>query len=470
VEGFSNPFWVLFMALFHLFPIASSKISLFIQIFAVLFMIINLFLVRKIAGFISENSLWVSLGAVALTAFYFPLNNWALQGTEVSVLTLLMSLVVWHVLRLIKEDGFSVWPFVLMGVGTLLRLDMIVPYLVVLIFLLSSSPRQRLKNLGWGMLILLAFAGGQVLVRFSYYNEWLPNTYYLKMTGYPLLLRLTRGLYVFLKFVFRSNWVLFFLPLSIFYFKREKTSDFLFWIILGQFFYSIWVGGDAWESWGGSNRYISIVMPMYFVLFACSLRKLGELYLRASNNEHQRKRRGISIGLSAFIVSSLINFNVLNDSTLLRNWLLIDSPQFVSKNETRVREALLLSNLTDEHAVIAVTWAGALPYFLNRKAVDILGKTDRVVAREKVRILSWPGKSILSGFLPGHLKWDYSHSLESFQPDVIAQTWLSFDEIDGFLDKYYSKMTFKKSSMYFKINSPHILWDKLKKRNTTSIH
>jgi len=213
VEGFSNPFWVLFMALFHLFPIASSKISLFIQIFAVLFMIINLFLVRKIAGFISENSLWVSLGAVALTAFYFPLNNWALQGTEVSVLTLLMSLVVWHVLRLIKEDGFSVWPFVLMGVGTLLRLDMIVPYLVVLIFLLSSSPRQRLKNLGWGMLILLAFAGGQVLVRFSYYNEWLPNTYYLKMTGYPLLLRLTRGLYVFLKFVFRSNWVLFFLPL-----------------------------------------------------------------------------------------------------------------------------------------------------------------------------------------------------------------------------------------------------------------
>jgi len=147
---------------------------------------------------------------------------------------------------------------------------------------------------------------------------------------------------------------------------------------------------------------------MYFVLFACSLRKLGELYLRASNNEHQRKRRGISIGLSAFIVSSLINFNVLNDSTLLRNWLLIDSPQFVSKNETRVREALLLSNLTDEHAVIAVTWAGALPYFLNRKAVDSPGKngqgsrpgkSENIIMAGQVNSVRFPSGALEMGLL-----------------------------------------------------------------------
>jgi hypothetical protein len=470
VEGFSNPLWVVFMAFFHLFPISPSKISLFIQISGAIFMILNLYLVKRIADIVSGGSIHVALGTVALTAFYLPLNNWALQGTEVSLLTLLMSLVVWKTLRFIKEDSFSFWPYLLMGVGTLIRMDMVVPYLAILIFLLMSSPRHRLKNLGWGMLILLAFSGVQTLVRYSYFHELLPNTYYLKMTGYPLILRLARGVFVFIQFVFRSNWFLFLLPLSIFFFKREKSTDFLFWIILGQVFYSIWVGGDAWESWGGSNRYISIVMPMYFVLFAYSLRKLGELFLYASDSEHPRKRRVISIGQSAFIVFSLINFNVLNDSTLLKNWLLLDPPQFVAKNEMRVREALLLSNLTDEHAVIAVTWAGALPYFVDRNAVDILGKTDGVVAREKVRILSWPGKSILSGFLPGHMKWDYPHSFSSLNPDVIAQAWLKFDKIEGYLDKYYVKRTVGKSPMYFRKNSPHVFWDKLKEEMPTSTH
>jgi hypothetical protein len=462
IEGFSNPAWVLFMAFFHLFPISPLKISLVIQIWGAIFMVLNLFLVKRISDCISGNSNLVSLGAVAMTAFYFPLNNWALQGTEVSLLTLLMSLVVWQTLRLIKEDSFSFWPYFLMAVGSLIRMDMMIPYLAILTFLIMSSPRQRLKNLGWGLFILLAFSGLQTLLRFSYFHELLPNTYYLKMTGYPLLLRLAHGIYVFLKFVYLSNWVLILLPLSIFLFRRDREIGFLFWIILGQISYSIWVGGDAWESWGGSNRYTSIVMPIFIVLFAYALLKLGELFHQVNVDEPSRKRRVVSVGLSAFAIFSLINFNILKDSTPLKNWLLVDPPPFVSKNELRVREALLLSDLTDERAVIAVTWAGALPYFADRKAIDILGKTDKVIAREDVRILSWPGKSILSGFIPGHLKWDYSHSFASLKPDVIAQTWLNMEGIEYYLKKYYVKRMIGESLMYFRKNSSHVLWEKLR--------
>ena len=57
VEGFTNPLWVLYMALFHLLPIAKSKISLCIQVSGVLFLVLNLFYVWKITVKMSENQI-----------------------------------------------------------------------------------------------------------------------------------------------------------------------------------------------------------------------------------------------------------------------------------------------------------------------------------------------------------------------------------------------------------------------------
>src|SRR4030067_3853236 len=88
IEGYTNPLWVVFMALFHLFPIPAAKMSLFIQASGALFLIANLFFVREIARSLSGSWL-VGVLAVVLTAFYSPLNNWGLQGMEVSALALL---------------------------------------------------------------------------------------------------------------------------------------------------------------------------------------------------------------------------------------------------------------------------------------------------------------------------------------------------------------------------------------------
>src|SRR3990170_4868637 len=87
VEGYTNPLWVVFMAVFHLFPIPASKMSLFIQASGAAFLIANLVFVKRIARFLTGSWL-AALLAVVLTAFYTPLNNWGLQGMEVSALTL----------------------------------------------------------------------------------------------------------------------------------------------------------------------------------------------------------------------------------------------------------------------------------------------------------------------------------------------------------------------------------------------
>ncbi len=188
-----------------------SKISLTIQISGAIFLAINLYFVFQIAQKLAQNLVVPALAAI-LTAFYMPLNNWGLQGMEVSLLVLMFSISVWLVLKNFEQKHFSVWPYLILGIGTLVRIDMAVPYLVVLGFLLIFDPQNRKRNLAWGLGLFAAFLGGQTIFRLWYYGEPLPNTYYLKMTGFPLIIRLKRGGYALFKLMEQMNWVLFLLP------------------------------------------------------------------------------------------------------------------------------------------------------------------------------------------------------------------------------------------------------------------
>lgn len=81
---------------------------------------------------------------------------------------------------------------------------------------------------------------------------------------------------------------------------------------------------------------------------------------------------------------------------------------------SNVRLALAIRDATTPEARVAVVWAGAIPYFSRRPAVDLLGKSDRVIAR---------GERRLGPLYPGHDKWDYAYSIGRLRPDVIAQLW-----------------------------------------------
>jgi len=146
IEGYTNPLWVIFMAFFHLFPIPDSKISIFIQISGALFLLANLVFVKKITEEISEDSIAPYL-ALILTGLYVPLNDWGLQGMEVSGLVLLVSAVSFLAIRSIKNGMFSKWIYILLFVGTLIRMDIVVPYLVFWGFLVIFDAKNRKQHL-----------------------------------------------------------------------------------------------------------------------------------------------------------------------------------------------------------------------------------------------------------------------------------------------------------------------------------
>ncbi|HUM28232.1 MAG TPA: hypothetical protein PKN81_18475, partial [Anaerolineales bacterium] len=281
VEGFTNPLWVGLMALVHLLPIGLNETSLVMQIIGASLLTLNLFLVKSILEHFTDD-LFAMLAAVALTAFYAPLNSYGLLGMEVSLLALMLSTVIWLIIR---NADFSLhptpWVYGILAISTLVRFDMAIPYIVIFAVLFFVQKENRKEHLIWGLGLLVLSLGGQTLVRYLYYGALLPNTYYLKVEGWPLTLRLLRGLYALVHFAYYSNWVLFLLPFTIFLFRRDWKVTLLALVFIAQVAYSVYVGGDAWENHGGANRYIVIAMPLFFIVFSWSA---VELLKKAASN------------------------------------------------------------------------------------------------------------------------------------------------------------------------------------------
>lgn len=464
VEGFTNPLWVIYMAGFHLLPIPAAKQSLAIQLSGLVFFAIALVLLYRIAQQLTDSSTAASLAAVALTAFYYPLNSWVLLGMEVSLLILVLAVAVLLAQRVVNQAAGYKGLYLLLGASTLVRPDMVVPYLVFWGYLLWVDAVRRRQHLRWGALILLGFLAGQTAFRLLYFGEPLPNTYYLKMTGASTLLRIARGAYVYAKFVWNFNWALWVLPLAFYLARRNKLAYLLGALFLAFSGYSIYIGGDAWEHRGGANRFISLGLPFFFVLFAGALDRLRAW--AAGKIAGRPLPEWIAQGaFAAAVVLSVLNFNALIDAYSLSPFFLRGRPTYVIGNERNTTIGLFLQEITSAQATIAVTAAGATPYFADRYSIDLLGKSDLVIARGPMHI---PDDLAMIDFRPGHMKWDYARSIGELQPDVVVQLWQgltpdAYPYIDDYLQIRVPELSdyLPDGRMYLRRDSDQIFWDEV---------
>jgi hypothetical protein len=457
IEGYTNPLWVLYMAALHVPPISPSKISLLVQLTSAMFLLVTLGLVWKIAGHLASGAWAVSLGAVALSAFYLPLVNWSLQGMEVALLACLTTWSVWCALCGLSARQFVVAPYLILGVSVFVRPDMSVSFLALTGFAVAADPSHRTRHLFAGAGILAVALLAQTGFRLWYFGDALPNTYYLKLTGYPVLLRLSRGLFVFLKFALQMGMVLFLLPFLAVLIRRDTAGRLLASVFVGQALYSIYVGGDAWEVRGGSNRYVSVAMPLFFILLSRALWDLSDLL-----RQHLPLRRFAVSAYVGLVVSSLISLNSIRGADALWEWALRVPNRDVLKNAQQVTAAYLLRAVTAPTATVAVTRAGVLPYFSDRFSIDLLGKNDRHVAHLAMK-RSRGGIRSLTFFLPGHLKWDLDYSIGRLRPDVVAGP-EDLEREGGRLLKNYTKYTIASVDLFMRNDSAEIRWNELQSR------
>jgi hypothetical protein len=434
-------------------------VPLAVQVTGAVLLAITAYFVRRIVE-VFTGDLLAMLAAVALTLFYAPLDSYSLLGMEVSALALVVTAAVWLLLKN-GSQRFSAWLYVMLAVGTLLRADMAVPYLIVLVAMYLVQRQHRARHLAWGFGLLVLSLAGQGIASLLYYGQWLPNTYYLKIEGWPFALRVLRGLYALVWFIYYSNWILFVLPFALPLFRRDWKLLLPLAILLGQLVYSVYVGGDAWEHHGGANRYICIAMPLYFALLGVSLEELRH---RAATlvGDSRITELGSRLGWAVCFVIALLNFNLLlGDWKAIERWDLSRRPDYVAGSDANLSTALALRNSTTAEATIAVLGAGTIPYLLpEHRVLDILGKTDPVIAHQPVRT----PMSIedVPDMRPGHMKWDYARTFGELKPDVIVSIWPGTGaEAAPYLEAYVEGTIAPGIKVYLRRGSQHILWDRV---------
>lgn len=458
VQGFTNLLWTLYMAVIHLFPVPLPKMSLVIQLTGVLCIIVSLFFVKKIAELVSNNSHFVIFFSVLFSAFYFPLINWSvILGTEVSILTLLLTLVTYKSLVIAKTKKFSILLFLILGLGIIVRLDFLVPSMAIVLFLLFIDKTNRREYIFKGIPLLLLFIIGIFLFQFFYYHSILPNSYYLKLTGYPILNRITRGMYTTIKSV---NVLLFLIPFIYLYVSKNIKVFLLLELYMAVILYNIYVGGDAWESYGGANRYVVIAMPLFFISIFMTLFSINKL-IKHKYLYFYNKYRTIETFI-IFIFFILINSGSDN---MLSQLFLLGKPYYKTLvSEGQVELAYRLTKSTTPNAKIAIVLAGTAPYFTHRYFVDLLGKNESIIAREQARYETTYKSSLQKyiSFIPGHMKWDYSYIITKYKPDLFAQTYGPDENIQYLSNDYIRVLTPEKDVFFIRKKTKNVIMTGLK--------
>ena len=476
VQGFSNPGWTLVFILLQYIEKFSFSSILLAQLLGI---IILLFLAKNIEAMVMmvnphANRLHSRLVSGSIM-FLYPLVFWTLRGMEVGVLALILTSII-HISWKSSLPQYSSSSqrymslvAILSAFGVLIRIDF-----VVLIFALVFSRIFRLRRISpldkcliYSSLLSVLLV---LLLQWQYYGSFLPNTYYLKLEGTNLGQRIYRGT---LNIVKHFN---IFLPLISFTYlsvrkslKDQKLLDLQF-CVLGAFLYSIWVGGDAWEWSGMTNRYISTVLPL-----VCCL--VGSLDFQTLLQRFSAMRRMIKIILSLGVLGSFIGlytnpvrfeyirallylvlflFLALLSLYLIRRIQVIANRQLISS----LFILILCVNLSgsyylirdggihvtdDRHIAItskyiaremsgktstALFWAGTPGYYLPGRLLDFLGKNDAGIARLDPN----------GDFWPGHDKHDFKRYVCTWVPDYIFSVSGDLGIPDTLVSLNYSKM------------------------------
>jgi hypothetical protein len=399
VEGYTNLLWTLVMALPHLAGMPDRLASLPIQILGVLILAGTSALVAQIARRLAVLPVTPVLAALGV-ALCFPLVFWTLRGLEVGLVAFFVAAACLLALRLVEavRRRDVLWLCAALAAAVLTRTDAVAPLVVVLgfLFLHPGAPRR----VAWaGGFTLAATLAGHTGLRLIYYGSALPNTYTLKVAGHGLEERLARGFPALFEAVFTTLWAPLLLAFALLLIRRLRLRP-AEWLLTGvaasAMAYSVYVGGDVWEFAGFANRFVSVGLPLLFVLALLG----SEAVLEALVAARARAPAALAVGLALLFA--------IHDGPV-RDWW-TNGGLHVQDDQILVRQGLAIGAATPETARIAVIWAGAIPYFSRRPAIDLLGKSDPVIA----------GLPPRGAFVPGHDKWDIEYSVGRLAPDLIA--------------------------------------------------
>ncbi len=399
VEGYTNLLMTVCMAL----PAAllgKSMAVLTVQLAGIPTLLGIAWLTRGISralGHSVEAQGW----ALVLSLGYYPLAYWTLMGMETGVLSLLLCASVLLTLRSAGNSRFQPALVTLLGMAFLTRPDALPFAGVLLAWRMWQMPSGR-KVVRTEALLLGVVVLATSVFRLAYYDHVLPNTVTLKMDGFPMALRLRRGLGFILPLL-AATWPMLLAAMDTLATRRRPAEILLGALVLTALLSEVWTGGDAWPY----GRRLAVVMP--FLLLVC--------LTAVSVLRHHR-----ALGHVALCAGGLL---LANEEFLPE--ALGAAPIYTTRaNARNINTALAIEAVTTPTATVGVFMAGTLPYYTDRRAIDFLGKSDAHIAELSPDLAG----SRVSG-LPGHDKYDLRYSILGLRPTYVQDLCWGHDDLRG---------------------------------------
>lgn len=448
VEGYTNLLMTLMMSVVT-FLFEKRYAVLAVQLTGIFFVLGSAFFALQISRAIHSNknsaAKYFLFAAILL---YYPLNYWSLMGMETGMLAFLLGAGVLFSFKYADtlNQKHLWWMSLCFGLAFLTRNDSLLFAALAFLFLTPT-----LKNGRTSISLFLAaglfystFVLGQTLFRYFYYGEIVPNTYTLKLVGMPLIDRLQNG-WGFIQPFLKETSFIFLLALIGVLLKFSFQKLYLLALFLTSVFYQIYVGGDPWNYW----RIMAPTMPFLFILFfegcAEALRFFPKLKTAPASS--------IIIFALALCGLSLADFRFLHEMTLSA----LPHDNGATHKQTDI--AIAINALTDENATIGVFWAGTIPYYTDRPAIDFLGKSDPYIANLPPDLsgqMGWLGMNSV----PGHNKYDLNYSIKILMPTYVQEFEVGSQNLNDWGAEHYVNVKYRGIRLYLLKDSPHVDWEK----------
>ena len=360
VEGYSNLLWVLVLAALSAAgasPASAAPLVGYLVGLATLWM--TYWSATRVLG-CSRGAAW---GALLWMATSISWSFWTVAGMESALFSLLL-VGLWAACwseRASRPSG-ALLTGALSGLLAITRPEGVACGLLVPL-VLGGLRRLRLRLWLGATLVAAASVAALLVWRHVYYGAWWPNSVHAKVALTSATL--VRGAAYLWSFLW-DELVIVLLPLLVLARRRDARFVTLLLVLLGYAAFIVLVGGDGLYRY----RFPAHLVPLLAIGFAAGLERTLTL------PRHLKWPIGVAASLAT--ITALLRPGFFREFTLLevRQW---------EQRWTLVGKAL--AEHTPPDVTVATNVAGRVPYFSERRTLDLLGLNDRVIARAPVEDL-----------------------------------------------------------------------------------
>jgi hypothetical protein len=396
VEGYTSPLWVLLLGLFSRLGLDLALTSVLLAgLFGSLLILTFAYFGRTYIASDREPLLWIVALALAVNP---SLVYWAWSGMDTALFAFFFGLGLFVFIGQLTRPGtMYLSGFCFLG-AALTRLDVlaVLPVYAVAIVLCNRDDAERMWRKSFSFAAPLCLLSIHFLWRYWYYGSFLPNTFYAKV-GVPRSELVRHGLIYAARFFFAFNLYGGALVAVALTKKRASEAGLVVPVAVVATWtaYVVFVGGDHFAMF---RFFVPVLVPLAFLLLLVVER------LSPATAEPGWRRAGTLVAIAAVLF-------------FLNWWVYWFHGGARARYEVQLAKAWgnvgswLKANVPSGSTIACVP-VGAIPYFSGLETYDLLGLTDRTIARY--------GKTYLPGAV-GHQKYDTDYIL-SRRPDYIVYT------------------------------------------------